>query len=72
MHSPRIELSKTDCFFHVKLRKILTGQHYDAFVTNGIIDVTSSYHGQQLFLTIFLDFLYIDGISYFVAEILDT
>ena len=68
--SPRIELQEADGFFNVQLREVVDGCLGNPFITNGVIDIAIGYQGQELFLSVFLYFLYIDGITDFIAQML--
>ena len=66
-YAPRVELGKTDGSVYIYLRQAVGGGTGDAFVAYCVINVTMRNECDKLFGTIFLYFLYIDGVADFVS-----
>ena len=71
-YPPGIELREADGGIDVYLRNTVGCGTGNAFVAYGIVDVSVGYQGNQLFGTVLLYLLNVDGVAYLISQVADA
>ena len=71
-YPPGIELREADGGIDVYLSNAVGCSTGNAFVAYGIVDVSMGYQGNQLFGTVLLYFLNVDGVAYLISQVADA
>ena len=70
--SPWIKLCETDIRVDIYLRQTIHHGTGDTLIAYGIVNISVSHEGYQLFRTVFVYFLNIDGVAYFISQVMDA